>query len=275
MVAGTIAADQIIYQHTIPAQLRGVGPSGGNPPYFYQWESSDDNVNFFNISGATSINYQPEQLDVTTYFRQIQISTPDFSVATNVVTITVTPLPPPTQMITNVIVGNNQTQCYDASQIMTVAGDGTTFLVQSGGAVNLIAGQKIYLLAGSKVEQSGCLHGFITISGQYCNNLTIPIPANPVELAEEATGTPENFSDNAFGCYPNPNTGKFNLWLSKEPGDTPVLVRIYNLLGVDIFTRTIYAGKFHEFSLENQVAGIYLVSVMQNGKVAIVKVVRQ
>jgi len=275
MIAGTIAADQVIPQHTAPAELTGTAPSGGNPPYTYQWESSEDNIAYSGISGATSINYQPGELAATTYFRQVQISTGGFGVTTNVVTIAMTLLPPPSLDLTNITIAGSQTQCYDATQTITIAGGGTAFLVQPGGSVNLIAGQNIFMLTGTRVEPGGYLHGHITTTGQYCSNPNIPVPAAPFEVIETTTGISGISSDITFGCYPNPTTGRFNLWLSAEPGEKPVFVRLYNMLGVEILIKTIYSGKLHEFSLENQPAGIYLVKVVQNGKAWIIKVMRQ
>ncbi|MCX6276760.1 MAG: T9SS type A sorting domain-containing protein, partial [Bacteroidetes bacterium] len=287
IVAGSIAADQVVSQFEIPAQLIGSAPTGGNPPYLYQWEKSDDNVTFATISGATSINYQPGLLTATTWFRQIQSSTCGEGVATNVVTITVSLLPPPELTIFNIVVDSNQTQCYNATQTITVAGGLTTFLVKSGGSVNLIAGYNILMLAGTKVDAGGYLHGYITNSGQYCVPMNSALPGSQIGVIEkiekiekigeiEKIGAlAENSADATFRCYPNPTPGRFTLSLSTEPGETPVIVKIYNILGVEVSARTIYSGKLHEFSLENQSSGIYMLSIVQNGKVGIVKVVRQ
>lgn len=54
-----------------PSQLQSSdAPTGGKAPYTIQWQSSSDNVNFSNISGATGLNYQPGTLTQTTYFRR-------------------------------------------------------------------------------------------------------------------------------------------------------------------------------------------------------------
>ena len=71
---GTIAANQNIGYNTIPELLTGTPPSGGTPPYLYQWQSSIDIIAFSSISGATSLNYQPGPLTSTTSYRQVQCS---------------------------------------------------------------------------------------------------------------------------------------------------------------------------------------------------------
>ena len=94
-IAGTIASGQSICSGTAPTQLTGTAPAGGTTPYLYQWQSSTDNITFSAISGATSLNYTPGVLAVTTYFRQVQTSSGGCgSVYTNVLTITVNPFLP-------------------------------------------------------------------------------------------------------------------------------------------------------------------------------------
>jgi hypothetical protein len=274
MIAGTIAANQVISRFATPALLTGTAPTGGNPPYAYQWEKSIDNLNFYAVPGANTLNYQSAPLSVTTYFRLVQSSTGDFGVITNVVTITVTVVPQ-NLSLTNITIAGNQSLCYDATQTITVAGGGSTFLVQPGGSVNLIAGQNILMLTGTKVEQGGYLHGYITTTGTFCGSYKIAIPSNPTELVEEESWSPVINSGQTFGCYPNPTPGRFTLWLSEEPGEAPVLVRIYNLLGVEVFSQTIYSGKLHEMSLVNEAKGVYILSVSQSGTTGVVKVIRQ
>jgi hypothetical protein len=271
LVVGTISSDQITNQQAIPAMLTATPPAVGNPPYHYQWESSTGGTAFTKIPGATSVNYQPGGLETNTRYRQLQSAeSPGCSAYTNVITITVIPI---YLAVNNKTIANGENKCYNAADSMTVGGIGTPFLVQSGGSVKLIAGQKITLKPGTRVVPGGYLHGYITSTGENCYNQVLAPPAGPVQLLKETMGLSKISTDNIFDCYPNPNTGRFNLRLSTEPGETPAVVRIYNLMGMEILTRTIYSGKLHEISLEGQVAGIYLVSVLQNEKSGIRKVI--
>ena len=107
-IAGTISANQSLCYNTTPALLTGIAPIGGKMPYTYQWQSSPDNTNFTNISGATGLNYQPGVLTSTKYYRLVQTSAAGCgSLNTNVITITVYP---------DFIAGNisaNQSICYN------------------------------------------------------------------------------------------------------------------------------------------------------------------
>jgi hypothetical protein len=131
------------------------------------------------------------------------------------------------------------------------------------------------MLNGTKVDQGGYLHGYITTTGAFCGSYKISIPLNQTEVVEEENWSPASNSGQTFGCYPNPTPGRFTLWLSEEPTDTPVLVKVYNLLGVEVISKVIYSGKLHEMSLENHAKGVYILSVTQRGTTGEVKVIRQ
>ncbi|MDP1623410.1 MAG: hypothetical protein Q8M08_13845, partial [Bacteroidales bacterium] len=90
-VAGMIGANQSICSGMTPAQLTGTAPTGGDGIYTYQWQESIDNVIFADISGATTLNYQPGALTVTTYYQLVQSGTCGGPLATNTVTITIDP----------------------------------------------------------------------------------------------------------------------------------------------------------------------------------------
>ena len=88
---GTIAADQNICASSAdPDELTNeldASDCAGNVPT-YQWQSSTDNVNFSDISGATSNTYDPGSLVQTTYFRR-NATLDATTVSSNTVTVTV------------------------------------------------------------------------------------------------------------------------------------------------------------------------------------------
>ena len=49
-------------------------PTGGNGTFTYQWQSSTNNVNFTDISGATSSTYDAPTITQTTYYRRVVIT---------------------------------------------------------------------------------------------------------------------------------------------------------------------------------------------------------
>lgn len=111
LLSGSIASDQSICYNTIPALLTSpTSASGSQAPYFYQWQSSSDNVNFTDISGATGLDYQPGRLTTTVYYRRfvktISGCGPKF---TNTVKVTTNPILNPG------VIGSSQTICFNGT----------------------------------------------------------------------------------------------------------------------------------------------------------------
>lgn len=181
-------------------------------------------------------------------------------------------LPPEIHMVGGVNV-SGQTLCFDAQQTLVIAGNGTTFTVQSDGIVNLVAGQKISMLPGTKVYLGGYLHGYITQSGQYCT-----VPSNPVVFNQgeaktaEATGIGTSIAG-SVKIYPNPTTGKFVLELSDEYTGAEVSATIYGIHGERIFSQDLTGNKKHEFTLAGRPVGVYFVKVIGRGEVSTTKLI--
>ncbi|GAA4502202.1 hypothetical protein GCM10023172_25230 [Hymenobacter ginsengisoli] len=92
LTAGTIAASQTLCLGATPAPLTSTAPAtGGTGLFAYQWQSSLDNSTWTAISGATSADYAPGPLTVTTYFRRQVTAGPCPPVYSPSVTLTVLP----------------------------------------------------------------------------------------------------------------------------------------------------------------------------------------
>ncbi len=91
---GSIGSNQTICANTAPAGLTSTAAaSGGTGTINYQWQSSTNNVVFTNIVGAITATYSPTAIGQTTYYRRLATTATDITVISNVVTITVNPLP--------------------------------------------------------------------------------------------------------------------------------------------------------------------------------------
>ena len=94
VTTGTIGADQIICNNTVPTALSSVTAGTGSGTISYRWErSSFATTGFAAIPGATAATYSPAALTTSFYFRRVTISTQNSvsceSVPTPVVKITV------------------------------------------------------------------------------------------------------------------------------------------------------------------------------------------
>ncbi|MFM9945097.1 MAG: PKD domain-containing protein [Bacteroidia bacterium] len=76
IAGGSIAAGQTICAGTAPASFTSVtAPTGGPGTYTFQWQSSNDSINWNNISGATSATYTSGAIGSLTYFQRLAGST--------------------------------------------------------------------------------------------------------------------------------------------------------------------------------------------------------
>lgn len=71
-----INSDQTICSGSQPSNLTGTIPIGGSGAYTYIWQSSVDNLNWLNVTGGATPNYQPPVLNANMYFRRVVQSLP-------------------------------------------------------------------------------------------------------------------------------------------------------------------------------------------------------
>lgn len=183
--------------------------------------------------------------------------------------------PPSLLAITNDTIFNGASNCYNATDSIIVAGNGTTFIVNNGGRANLIAGQNIIILPGAKVLYGGYLHGYITSDEQYCNLLDTNIIINPNKgftIGEILVFTKD---DSFFKIYPNPTSGSFAIAINKDLGFSKATVHIYNMLGREVLTDEIAATETNKFSLQNFPNGIYIIRVVIENQVSTAKIIKQ
>jgi len=178
----------------------------------------------------------------------------------------VNPLVPLTTTLQNLTVSG--TQCFNASQTITVAGEGTLFTVQNGGSATMIAGENIIYYPGTTVEPGGYLHGYTALGGPYC---IVTDKASVVTADNEPVVKRES---NFFRIYPNPTTGTFTLTLNGYVPSEKINVEVFNMKG-EVISSTEMVDEFkHEFSLAGKPAGLYLVKVISGGQTGSSRIVK-
>lgn len=92
-----------------------------------------------------------------------------------------------------------QTECFNATDTLRTGGSGGNFLVKPGGEARLIAGKRITMLSGTRVQPGGYLHAFITTDEQFCSRIgETGIPVN-MEVTNEQIQSPDDRCFNATG----------------------------------------------------------------------------
>ncbi|MEI6433813.1 MAG: T9SS type A sorting domain-containing protein [Bacteroidota bacterium] len=172
----------------------------------------------------------------------------------------------------NITIGDGTTICYNATNTITVAGNGAPFTVQSGGNVTLIAGHSIRFMPGATVVSGGYLRGYITPNGTYCAS-----PASPVNttLTTEELPTTAQTETTIFKVYPNPTSGKFTLEFNADFKDVQANVRIYSILGEEVLYENLSGDRKTEFSLSGRSNGVYIIRVMMGDQMGMAKIIKQ
>jgi len=177
--------------------------------------------------------------------------------------------------VQNLTIADGQTRCFDATQTITVAGSGTTFLVQSGGSATFIAGQNILYLPGTKVEAGGYMHGYIAPGGPWCGLQPQTIPNTEIQFAVDDLRFTTDLNKEGFRVYPNPTDGKFTVEYMGEGKPGRIRVEIYGMKGDRILTESFFGERKHEFTLDGQTIGIYLIRIVTDGSMSTVRILKR
>jgi len=171
--------------------------------------------------------------------------------------------------VTGAIMAGTDT-CFNAHSTITVAGGGSTFLVGSGASAIMVAGLRISYLPGTTVESNGYLHGYITMTNEYCGLVRSMVSVVSSEDEIHANPLP---ASRMFTIYPNPTTGIFTMLNRGNIITGQVKVSIFDIHGNMIFS-TSYAGeRSHLFTLPDLPPGLCFVKVITGDQIESFKLI--
>ncbi len=181
---------------------------------------------------------------------------------------------PANTSVQNIIVANGQTLCYNATQTITVAGNGTSFTINNGGSANMIAGQNIVYLPGTTVNSGGYMHGYITTTGQYCIPTLNPTVNNPEKTNHVSTPATEAAQNQNIRVYPNPAGNSFTMELTGMTGNGMTRAEIFGMNGIRVLSRDLAGERKHVFSIESLRPGIYFIHITTGSGMETVKLIK-
>ena len=174
----------------------------------------------------------------------------------------------------NMVIIPASQECW-AFQTINVAGLGTSFLVEGGAEVTLLASQSIRLFPGTTVLQNGLLHASISTNCVPCSLMKIAAADSSLFISGQTDEVTGSQTDNTITrVYPNPTTGDFTLELTGKTGMDKVHVEIYSAQGRKVITEELSGKVRHVFSLADRSVGIYFIRVISGNRVETVKILR-
>ena len=172
------------------------------------------------------------------------------------------PAVPLTRTLDNVTVASEQNVCYDAKLTITATG----FVVQTGGAATLIAGQNILLEPGVIVQPGGMLHGYITTTGQYCWASDAPLAAGnlPGDLTVRSNG---------IRIYPNP--ARNIVTISAAGATAGTRIEITDMHGRTVLSTLFGSDTQQNLDVSSLPSGIYAVRMVLGNEVCTGMLIRE
>ncbi|MFN5183662.1 MAG: PKD-like domain-containing protein, partial [Bacteroidota bacterium] len=229
-VGGTASSDQTICSGSSPSSITLTGNLGT-----IQWQESNNNSTWTNITGATSATLSSAQigtLNVTKYFRALSTNGVCSSASSNTITVTVNPIPTGSA-------NNTGPYCSGQTISLTSAG-GTTY--SWGGPNSFTSSSQNPNITGSTSSMSGVYTVTVTQNG--CSS----IATTTVTVNNTPTATASNTGPFCVGS---------TISLTASGGTT------YSWSGPNAFSSSnqnpTMAGA------TSPMAGVYTVTVTQNG----------
>jgi hypothetical protein len=166
---------------------------------------------------------------------------------------------------------NNESECFNALETITAQ----YLYILSGANVEMIAGHKIVLLPTVGVYYGGTFHAYITITGDYCENLrSIMSSADEEDQFHDPT-TVLAKNTGFVKVSPNPTSGIFSLEILKTCNEPRLIIEVYSMLGESIFHTELPASSIYKIDLSGRQPGIYIVRVIRGQEMDFVKVVKR
>jgi hypothetical protein len=173
----------------------------------------------------------------------------------------------------NITVPNGTITCADATATITLAGNDTYYIVQSGADVTLVAGQNILMLPGTLLESGSQTLATITTTGNYCGSFESTIVTNPPQQQDNITLPELNGRD--YIIYPNPTEGHFTLQLNEPIEESSCYFQVVGLMGNQVIGEKLVGSDHFEFDLTGQNRGIYMVRIIRGDKVDSGRIIKQ
>lgn len=216
----------------------------------YQWKKGSNN-----ISGATSISYQP---NATSTAYKVQVTNANgCSKTSSSTSITANALP-----VATITPQSSTTFCNGDSVVLQANGSGWTYQWLKG--VNAIAGATANKYSA---KSQGSYKVFVTnTNGCTDNSSSLSVTVNCREGSELSAGELATMN-----FYPNPNSGNFMVkYVNREVSVADAQITILDVLGKVIYTEDVEVNdgiSLRDISLSNSLSqGLYFITFSCNGR---------
>lgn len=170
---------------------------------------------------------------------------------------------------------SGESLCYNAYDSVSVAGNSTEVVLESGSEVTYIAGRSIRFLPGFRAQPGCIMNAHITTDSTFCdqNSASVMEQTSEEDLSEKLlTQKNENIQvEKSFKIYPVPNYGQFTIELTNI--ETGATLSIYNIFGEEIFQSKVKNQTKEIICLPGLCNGIYFVRINDRNEQCVRKMI--
>ena len=196
--------------------------------------------------------------------------------------------PPQYLDVPETTIAGGESLCFNATGTVILGGSGKEFVVEVEGHADVIAGERILIKHGTRVEAGGSLHARISTDWCFPDDerhlhplATIyhdatPEEAPPTTLAHESLHDPLDANSRfEFKVYPNPGHGIYTVALATENTKIPASISIHSMMGELIATVDHVFCRQITINIADAKPGIYLLRVLYNKQLSTEKIIKQ
>ncbi|MCF8359092.1 MAG: T9SS type A sorting domain-containing protein [Prolixibacteraceae bacterium] len=179
------------------------------------------------------------------------------------------PTIPVDRQVSDMTYSDGESDCFDAYNIITVAGDGTDVILQNGSSATFIAGYSVRFLPGFHAHSGSYMDAHITETGIFCNSEppggapivenTLPDTYKSKNIEQEKSMGSDFGAEPLVKVYPNPTRGETRFELKRF--EEPVNVRLFNSTGALVEEVKQVGNSTLTLHLNHLRKGLYIVNI--------------
>jgi hypothetical protein len=128
------------------------------------------------------------------------------------------------------VIPNGGSNCYDLEPIITIAGDGTGVILESGSSLEVSATELVRLLDGTIIKQGAYFKAWISDEAYCTSEKSLLSVENNTAILPERIDDSKN-REISFHIFPNPTTGSFTLELNEFDEFSTITLEISSMVG--------------------------------------------
>ncbi len=176
------------------------------------------------------------------------------------------PVVPENDTIKNRTVGPGLSECFNAVQTITVAGENSFFTAEPNSMVEFYAGYSVKLLEGTSLKNGSQVLARIVPGGPYCQRKAIVAGYDLITFQGNEMNDSATIGDDKIRIYPNPTGGLIYIELDDDMLQSDVKTEIYNLQAEKVLSFSSKGYKFYQADLSNQPRGLYIIRISTQGE---------